>query len=468
MSTVVLQVGQCGNQLGGEWWRLVQADASASRSFIDSDGKARCVLIDSEPKVIQGLLKGPGGDLFRPGNVAYEQSGRGNNWALGYYKSGYWEPSAGAGAGGGNVDEEERNGRSLVGRAMAALRREAERCDWYQGCVLLHSIGGGTGAGVGSRLVEAVREEYPPNYITAVSVAPFLQGETPTQSYNALLTIAWLQRHADAVLLFPNEDAQRVLARREAGPQGGGGAWGGARVSTRDLNRHVAGCLAGILYPSRQGPGGPWRPYDAGDLVATLCPLPAAKFLEARASGPRPLAALDELLVGHAGYERGGSGPPLVSLSTQLLVRGDAALYRSLLPLAAGPGLAPGHSRHRPPDAAGTGPRARLLHAYPSVPWNPFPFDVRFSEASAPAPSKSAAPSKRAADAPPPPPVVTAVSNRSGVAGLLEHFLSRARAMFDARAYLHWYGRYGCGAEEMEAAFEEAATAAAAYRALVA
>eukprot|EP00741_Cyanophora_paradoxa_P024505 tig00022075_g23660.t1 len=410
MSTVVLQVGQCGNQLGGEWWRLVQADASASRSFIDSDGKARCVLIDSEPKVIQGLLKG-------------------------YYKSGYWEPSAGAGAGGGNVDEEERNGRSLVGRAMAALRREAERCDWYQGCVLLHSIGGGTGAGVGSRLVEAVREEYPPNYITAVSVAPFLQGETPTQSYNALLTIAWLQRRARA------------------------------RVSTRDLNRHVAGCLAGILYPSRQGPGGPWRPYDAGDLVATLCPLPAAKFLEARASGPRPLAALDELLVGHAGYERGGSGPPLVSLSTQLLVRGDAALYRSLLPLAAGPGLAPGHSRHRPPDAAGTGPRARLLHAYPRS-LEPLSLRRPFLRGLRPRPSKSAAPSKRAADAPPPPPVVTAQPER--VAGLLEHFLSRARAMFDARAYLHWYGRYGCGAEEMEAAFEEAATAAAAYRALVA
>eukprot|EP00741_Cyanophora_paradoxa_P012359 tig00020610_g11942.t1 len=372
MSTVVLQVGQCGNQLGGEWWRLVQADASASRSFIDSDGKARCVLIDSEPKVIQGLLKGPGGDLFRPGNVAYEQSGRGNNWALGYYKSGTGSRRRGRGRAAGMwtrkvlprgpamprpADQDARTrGRAeravAGGRAMAALRREAERCDWYQGCVLLHSIGGGTGAGVGSRLVEAVREEYPPNYITAVSVAPSSRRANrrdPTQSYNALLTIAWLQRRA------PGAGA------REAGPQGGGGAWGG-RASPRGTERHVAGCLAGILYPRGRGRG-PVRPYDAGDLVATLCRC-SAKFLEARASA----AALAPSTSCSSGTRGTSAAAPaaLVSLSTQLLVRGDAACTAPPA-LAAGPGLAratPATAARRGRDGA----RARLLHAYPSVP----------------------------------------------------------------------------------------------------
>ncbi|XP_078143503.1 uncharacterized protein LOC139924756 [Centroberyx gerrardi] len=59
MSTVVIQVGQCGNQLGLEWWKLIASDPGQSRDilgcpFSSRDGKLAAVFIDSEPKVLQG------------------------------------------------------------------------------------------------------------------------------------------------------------------------------------------------------------------------------------------------------------------------------------------------------------------------------------------------------------------------------------------------------------------------------
>jgi hypothetical protein len=40
------------------------------------------------------------------------------------------------------------------------VRRAAESADSYDGCLLLHSLSGGTGSGLGTRLVEELRERY--------------------------------------------------------------------------------------------------------------------------------------------------------------------------------------------------------------------------------------------------------------------------------------------------------------------
>ncbi len=40
----------------------------------------------------------------------------------------------------------------------AGVRLEAEQCDSAPNFLMLHSLGGGTGSGLGSRLLEAVRE----------------------------------------------------------------------------------------------------------------------------------------------------------------------------------------------------------------------------------------------------------------------------------------------------------------------
>lgn len=52
------------------------------------------------------------------------------------------------------------------------LRKEAEICDCLQGFQLTHSLGGGTGSGMGTLLTSKIREEYPDRVLTTYSVIP--------------------------------------------------------------------------------------------------------------------------------------------------------------------------------------------------------------------------------------------------------------------------------------------------------
>ena len=48
----------------------------------------RAVLVDLEPGTMDSIRSGPMGDLFRPDNFVFGQSGAGNNWAMGHYTEG--------------------------------------------------------------------------------------------------------------------------------------------------------------------------------------------------------------------------------------------------------------------------------------------------------------------------------------------------------------------------------------------
>ncbi len=88
----------------------------------------RAVLVDLEPGTMDAVRAGPFGQLFRPDNFVFGQSGAGNNWAKGHYTE----------------------GAELVDQVLDVVRREAEGCDCLQGFQITHSLGGGTGAGMGT------------------------------------------------------------------------------------------------------------------------------------------------------------------------------------------------------------------------------------------------------------------------------------------------------------------------------
>jgi hypothetical protein len=92
----------------------------------------------------------PFGELFRPDNYVFGQSGAGNNWAKGHYTE----------------------GAELVDTVMDVIRREAETCDCLQGFQMTHSLGGGTGSGMGTLLISKIREEYPDRIMNTFSVMP--------------------------------------------------------------------------------------------------------------------------------------------------------------------------------------------------------------------------------------------------------------------------------------------------------
>ncbi len=60
---------------------------------------------------------------------------------------------------------------------ISGIRRESEECDGAADFLMLHSLGGGSGSGLGSRLLEHLRDKYPLHNIATVSVAPRIAGE---------------------------------------------------------------------------------------------------------------------------------------------------------------------------------------------------------------------------------------------------------------------------------------------------
>ena len=127
--------------------------------------------------------------------------------------------------------------------------------------------------GLGSALLESVRDNYPLAYILSVPVAPFSLGDTPLQHYNSLLCLSWLQTYCDAMLLIQNDvilrQAQQLLLNGK-GSRGGGGSSRGKRasvglasgggggrekelqngpVSLEDMNKHISQVLCNSLMP---------------------------------------------------------------------------------------------------------------------------------------------------------------------------------------------------------------------------
>ncbi|VDK88824.1 unnamed protein product, partial [Onchocerca ochengi] len=167
---VHVQAGQCGNQIGAKFWEVISDEHGIQPDGTykgDSDlqierinvyyneangGKyvPRAILVDLEPGTMDSIRGGGFGQLFRPDNFVFGQSGAGNNWAKGHYTE----------------------GAELVDNVLDVIRKEAEGCDCLQGFQLTHSLGGGTGSGMGTLLISKIREEYPDRIMSSFSVVP--------------------------------------------------------------------------------------------------------------------------------------------------------------------------------------------------------------------------------------------------------------------------------------------------------
>ena len=144
----------------------------------------RAVLVDLEPGTMDVVRAGKLGGLFRPDNMISAQNGAGNNWAKGHYTE----------------------GAELVDSVLDVVRKEAESCDCLQGFQLTHSLGGGTGSGMGTLLISKIREEYPDRMMATFSVVPSPKvSDTVTEPYNATLSIHQLVENSDETFCIDNE-----------------------------------------------------------------------------------------------------------------------------------------------------------------------------------------------------------------------------------------------------------------------
>jgi len=261
---VHVQAGQCGNQIGSKFWEVVQEEHG-----IADDGKyignndmqlerinvyyneasqgryvPRSVMLDLEPGTMESIKASKLGKLFRPNNFVFGQSGAGNNWAKGYYTE----------------------GAELIDSVLDVVRKEAEGCDCLQGFQITHSLGGGTGSGMGTLLISRIKEEYPDRMMTTFSVFPSPKvSDTVVEPYNATLSIHQLIENGDEVMVIDNEALYDICFRTLKLPT----------PTYGDLNHLVSFAMSGVTcclrFPGQLNS-------DLRKLAVNLTPFPRLHF----------------------------------------------------------------------------------------------------------------------------------------------------------------------------------------------
>ncbi|EPT05580.1 hypothetical protein FOMPIDRAFT_1021375 [Fomitopsis schrenkii] len=265
---VNVQVGQAGNQVGTSFWEMLLAEHG-----LDEDGSykgndplqlakvdvfftevnqsghnkyvPRSVQIDLENGVCSHIRSGKFGRLFRPDSFITGESGAGNNWAKGFYTE----------------------GAELVDSILEQVRTQTEACDALQGFQMIHSLGGGTGAGLGSLLLSKFREEYPDRMLSTFSILPSPKvSETVVEPYNALLSIHQLVENSDMTMCIDNEALYDITVR----------TLGNKSPEFSDLNVLVSQVMCGVS-TSLRFPG--QLNGDMRKLALNLVPFPRLHFL---------------------------------------------------------------------------------------------------------------------------------------------------------------------------------------------
>ncbi|XP_011847703.1 PREDICTED: tubulin beta-1 chain isoform X2 [Mandrillus leucophaeus] len=237
---VHIQIGQCGNQIGAKFWEMIGEEHGIDLAGSDRGASAlqlerisvyyneaygrkyvpRAVLVDLEPGTMDSIRSSKLGALFQPDSFVHGNSGAGNNWS----------------------------------------------CDCLQGFQIVHSLGGGTGSGMGTLLMNKIREEYPDRIMNSFSVMPSPKvSDTVVEPYNAVLSIHQLIENADACFCIDNEALYDICFRT-------------LKLTTPtygDLNHLVSLTMSGIT-TSLRFPG--QLNADLRKLAVNMVPFPRLHF----------------------------------------------------------------------------------------------------------------------------------------------------------------------------------------------
>ncbi|KAJ3016906.1 UNVERIFIED_CONTAM: hypothetical protein HDU68_011961 [Siphonaria sp. JEL0065] len=167
---------------------------------------------------------------------------------------------------------------------MESIRQTLESSASLEGTILFQSIAGGTGSGLGSRLTQEIRNEYPKRFLWNAVITPFESGETALQHYNSLLSLTKLQENSDLISVFGNDTLMGIVGKQHRLYKGNRVD---PKISLGELNHQIACSLAGVLMPTS-----PVVPTDSGelnhlktrgfngwDLVTQVAPMPSCKLV---------------------------------------------------------------------------------------------------------------------------------------------------------------------------------------------
>ncbi|VZI21655.1 unnamed protein product [Fusarium fujikuroi] len=264
---ITIQAGQCGNSIGSQFWQQLCQEHGISQDgnledfateggdrkdvfYYQSDDTRyipRAILIDLEPRVINGIQTGPYRNIYNPENfyVGKDGVGAANNWGDGY-----------------------QSGEAVYEDIMEMIDREADGSDSLEGFMMLHSIAGGTGSGLGSFLLERLNDRFPKKIIQTYSVFPDTTnaGDVVVHPYNSILSMRRLTQNADSVVVLDNGALSHIAADRLHVQE----------PSFQQTNQLVATVMSASTTTLRY-PG--YMHNDLVSILASLIPTPRCHFL---------------------------------------------------------------------------------------------------------------------------------------------------------------------------------------------
>ncbi|KOM55579.1 hypothetical protein LR48_Vigan10g147100 [Vigna angularis] len=210
---ISIHIGQAGIQVGNSCWELyclehgIQPDGTmpsdgsaeahdAFNTFFSEIGSGqyvpRALFVDLEPTVIDEVRCGPYRQLFHPEQLMSGKEDAANNFARGHYTV----------------------GKEIEELCLDRIRKLADNCTGLQGFLVFNAVGGGTGSGLGSLLLERLSVDYGKKSKLGFIIYPSPQVSTAVvEPYNTVLSNHSLIEHSDVVVLLDNEAIYDICRR---------------------------------------------------------------------------------------------------------------------------------------------------------------------------------------------------------------------------------------------------------------
>ncbi|KAL6073087.1 structural constituent of cytoskeleton [Balamuthia mandrillaris] len=264
---ISLHIGQAGIQVGNSCWELYCLEHGLKPDGTLEEGKKhedtplafdtffretgagkyvpRCIYFDLEPSVVDEIKTSKYNKLFHPNQLINGKEDAANNYARGHYTV----------------------GKEYVEPVLEGIRKLTEQCEGLQGFLVFHSVGGGTGSGFGSLLLEKLSIEYGKKSKLDFCVFPSPQISTSVvEPYNSVLSTHSLLEHTDVAFMLDNE-AIYDICRYKLGKQ---------QPSYTSLNRLIAQIISSLTASLRFDGS---LNVDMNEFQVNLVPYPRIHFL---------------------------------------------------------------------------------------------------------------------------------------------------------------------------------------------
>ncbi len=158
-------------------------------------------------------------------------------------------------------------GKEYVEPVVDQIRKLTEDCDGLQGFLVFHSVGGGTGSGFGSLLLERLSVDYGKKSKLDFCVFPSPQISTSVvEPYNSVLSTHSLLEHTDVAFMLDNEAIYDICKDK----------LGLEKPTYQNLNRLIAQVISSLTASLRFNGA---LNVDINEFQVNLVPYPRIHFL---------------------------------------------------------------------------------------------------------------------------------------------------------------------------------------------